>query len=98
MAEELREQVPVMKAGAAGHGCPDDGASQDMEADDILGTHCPSARKKQGMDVSPGFRGRGSACSWRADHTRIRIPKTKRRAVRRSRIITPRDVGGKVSA
>lgn len=74
MAEELREQVPVIKEVLLSMGikiaeCPG------LEADDILGTiarHCES----QGMEVSI-ISGDRDLLQLATEHVKIRIPKTK---------------------
>ena len=46
MAEELREQVPLMKEMLKSHGCDYRGEKGGYEADDILENHCKTRRSR----------------------------------------------------
>ncbi len=75
MADELRQQVPVMKEMLAAMGVPVM-TKEGYEADDILGT---IAKKSEaaGMEVSV-VSGDRDLLQLATDHIKIRIPKTKR--------------------
>lgn len=74
MAEELRQQVPVMKEVLAAMGITTV-EQAGLEADDILGTLAKKA-EQQGMEVAL-VSGDRDLLQIASDHIRIRIPKTK---------------------
>ena len=75
MAEELRQQVPVMKEMLAAMGIPVV-TKEGYEADDILGTIAKRS-EAQGMEVSI-VSGDRDLLQLATDHIKIRIPKTKK--------------------
>ncbi|MBR3770310.1 MAG: DNA polymerase I [Lachnospiraceae bacterium] len=75
MADELRQQVPVMKEMLAAMGIPVV-TKEGYEADDILGTIAKRS-EAQGMEVSI-VSGDRDLLQLATDHIKIRIPKTKK--------------------
>ena len=75
MAEELRQQVPVMKEMLKAMGIPVV-TKEGYEADDILGTIAKRS-EAAGIDVSV-VSGDRDLLQLASDHIKIRIPKTKR--------------------
>ena len=75
MADELRQQVPVMKEMLSAMGIPVV-TKEGYEADDILGTIAKRS-EAQGMEVSI-VSGDRDLLQLATDHIKIRIPKTKR--------------------
>ena len=75
MADELRQQVPVMKEMLAAMGVPVV-TKEGYEADDILGTLAKRC-EEAGMEVSI-VSGDRDLLQLATDHIKIRIPKTKK--------------------
>ena len=75
MPQELHEQVPVMKEMLTAMGIPLM-MLEGYEADDLLGT-VSLAMEERGLEVSI-LSGDRDLLQLASDHTRVRIPKTKR--------------------
>ena len=75
MAEELRQQVPMMKQMLTAMGVPIV-EKEGLEADDILGTIAKRG-EAEGMEVTI-VSGDRDLLQLATDHTRICIPKTKK--------------------